>query len=112
MSLDFYRAKSKDSIDFNDEFVGLEDELQEYLYKNRDMIDCDIKCIYDIDPYSDTEFDSTTIKVIMDVSGKIKKGGYLACYEDEDEAIEFFVGMEELCKKALECNQKMFAIGD
>ena len=55
MSLDFYRAKSKDSIDFNNEFVEL---------------------------------------------------------EDEDEAMEFFVELEELCENALECNQKIFAIGD
>lgn len=112
MSLDFYRAKSKDSIDFRNEFVGLEDELQEYLYKNRDMIDCDVKCIYEIDPYSDSELDSTMIKVIMNVCGEIKTGGYLTHYENEDEAIEFFVGLEELCKNALECNQKIFAIGD
>ncbi|EAE1348709.1 hypothetical protein FPV71_08255 [Listeria monocytogenes] len=112
MSLDFYRAESKDSIDFDNEFVGLEEELHDYLYENRDMIDCEIKCIYEIDPYSDSELDSTMIKVLMDVCGKIKTGGYLTHYEDEDEAMEFFVRLEELCKNALECNQKIFAIGD
>ncbi|WP_160124116.1 hypothetical protein [Listeria monocytogenes] len=52
------------------------------------------------------------IKVLMDVCGKIKTSGYLTHYEDEDEAMEFFVRLEELCKNALECNQKIFAIGD
>ena len=33
-------------------------------------------------------------------------------YEDEDEARELFSDLEQLCNMAIECNQKIFAIGD
>lgn len=112
MSLDFYRAKSRNNIDFNNEFVGLDDELQEYLHKNRGSIKYDVKCIYEIDAYSDTELDSSTIKLIMDVCSKIKTDDFLANYEDAEEAEEVFAGLEKLCKNALENGQKIFAIGD
>lgn len=112
MGLDFYRAKEKDSIDFNDEFVGLEEELQEFLYKNRDRIKYDVECIYAIDPYSDILLDYESIKKIMGVCRAIKTDECLSAYEDEDEAKEVFADLEQLCKKAIECNQNIFAIGD
>lgn len=112
MSLDFYRAKSRDRINFSDEFVELEEKLQNYLYKNRDIIDCDVRCIYQIDPYGDSELGSDMVKLIMDICGEMKTGVYLTHYEEEDEAKDFFVRLEKLCKNALECNQKIFAIGD
>lgn len=112
MSLDFYRAKEKDEIDFNDEFVGLEEELQEFLYKNRDRIKCNVECIYAIDPYGDTQLDCESIEKIMGVCRVMKTDECLSSYEDESEAIEVFADLEQLCKKAIECNQNVFAIGD
>lgn len=112
MSLDFYRATSKENIDYRGEFVGLEDELQEYLYKKRDLINCDVKCIYEIDPYSDTELDSSAIKRVMVACKEIKIDGCLDGYDDEEEAQEVFTDLEILCKNALESNQNIFAIGD
>lgn len=112
MSLDFYRAKEKDKIDFNDEFVGLEEELQEFLYKNRERIKCNVECIYAIDPYGDTQLDCESIENIMGVCRVMKTDECLSSYVDEDEAIEVFADLEQLCKKAIECNQNVFAIGD
>lgn len=112
MSLDFYIAKKKESIDFNGEFVSLEEELQEFLYKNRDKIKYDVECIYAIDPYSDTKLDCESIKKIMRGCEVIKTSECLSDYESEDVAVEVFADLEKLCKKAIESNQKVFAMGD
>lgn len=111
MSLDFYRAKSKDEINFNEEFVSLEEELQQFLYKNRDRIRYDTECIYKIDPYGDTELDCCNIKKIMNLCVALQTEECLSDYEEED-AVDVFSDLEQLCKNAIEGNQNIFAIGD
>ena len=47
MSLEFYRAETQDMINYG-EYVGVEDELQDFLYKNEHLFDVDVKYIYEI----------------------------------------------------------------
>lgn len=112
MSLDLYRANTRENIDFNGDFVGIEDTLQEFLYKNRDKIKGDVECIYAIDPYGDTQLNDESIKKIIEVCRVIRTEEYLSDYEDADEAIEIFDELEDLCVKAIESHQHIYAIGD
>ena len=112
MGLDFYVAQSFDEIQANDETVELKEELQEYLYKRREAINFDIECIYGIDPYGDTEIEREQMKNIIIACEKITDGEYLSDYDDIEDGRESLNELKNLCKRAIENNKRLCAIGD
>ena len=111
MSLEFYRAETQDMINYG-EYVGVEDEVQDFLYKNEHLFDVDVKYIYEIDPYGDTELNMEQIKKIINICDSLKKSDILDDYGEGENAKEVFEDLEKIFIRALECNQKIFAIGD
>lgn len=111
MSLEFCRAETQDMIKYG-EYVGVEDELQEFLYKNKHLFDVDVKYIYELDPYGDTELNMEQIKKVINICGSLKKSDILDDYGERENAKEVFEDLEKIFIRALECNQKIFAIGD
>lgn len=112
MSLDLYRANTRENIDFNGDFVGIEETLQEFLFQNKDKIKSDVECIYAIDSYGDTELNDDSIKKIIEVCRVMRTEECLSDYEYADETIEIFDDLEKLCVKALKSHQHIYAIGD
>jgi len=112
MGLDFYMAKSIDSINIDDAVIELCEELQEYLYKKREVIDFDIRCIYELDPYGDTELDSGNMENLIAVCDKIIDSDYLSDYDEEEEERALLINLKSLCKKAIKNDLKVYAIGD
>lgn len=109
--MEFYRGETKDKINYS-EYVELEDELQDFLYGNRHLLDSNAKYIYEIDPYGDTEFYAEQISSIISICRSIKVNGVLDNYDKGENAKEVFESLEKLFVKALKYNQKIFAIGD
>ncbi|RDY26892.1 hypothetical protein [Lachnotalea glycerini] len=118
MGLDFYIAKSKDIVNSKkvltefDDFVSLHEELQEYIYTNSSIIDFEINCLMDIDPYADTLLENEKITQISKVCEYILESDFLQKYEDVDDAINIFLHLDKLCKKAISENKSLIAIGD
>ena len=118
MGLDFYIAKSKDSINFEERGVSLSGDLQEYLYRNRMMIDIDIRYINDLDPYGDTEIKSDDINLLMEICYRLINSDYLSDYESEEDeeneenGRETLEELRKLCIKARESGENIYAIGD
>ena len=111
MGLEFYRAETQGKIDYS-ESVGLEAELQDFLHKNRHLFDVDVKSIYELDPYGDTELDAEQIEKMINICGSLKKNDILDAYDEGENAKDIFGDLEEILLRALECKQKIFAIGD
>ena len=112
MGLDFYEAQSLNEIHANDEMVELSEELQEYLYKRREIVNFDIECIYGIDPYGETEIEIEQVKNIIIACEKLADGEYLLDYDDMEGGKESLNELKNLCKSAIENNKRVCAIGD
>ena len=118
MGLDFYIANSNDMfiakkmITAIEDFAGLNEELQEYIYKNRSALDFDVHCLIDIDPYADTMLEFDKIIQIMKACKNITESDFLQSYEDVDGAINTFLQLKSLCEKAVAGNKNIIAIGD
>lgn len=48
MGLDFYMVNSIELINEDEISVELSEELQEFIYKNRNNVDYDLSCIYTV----------------------------------------------------------------
>jgi len=112
MGLDFYIAQSFDEVSADDEMVELNEELQEYLYKKRETIKFDIECIYGIDPYGDTKIEIEQVKNIIIACEKLIEGECLVGYDDIEDGKESLNELKNLCKRAVENDKKVCAIGD
>lgn len=118
MGLDFYIANSKDIVIAKkmlttmDDCVSLSEELQEYIYKSRSVGDFEIHCLTDIDPYADTILEYKNINQIMKVCEIMIESDFLQKYEYEDDAINTFIQLKTLCKKAIAENKNIIAVGD
>ena len=112
MALDFYIAHSIDAIQRADVPVGMSAELQEYIYKNRNNVDYDLKCLYDLDPYGDTVLGKDRMVQWIAVCAEILGSDLLLHYSDIDEAVKTVTQLKEMCEKAIANNQSMISVGD
>jgi hypothetical protein len=118
MGLDFYIANSKDIVNAKkmlstkDDFAILSEELQGYLYYNKKVNGFNISCLIDIDPYYDTILEGDKIYQIMKVCESILESDFLQRFENINDAINTFIQLKDICKKAIEDDKNIIAVGD
>ena len=112
MGLDFYVSNEFNKNYLEYEFVELDEDLQGYIYDNREKINFDLKVIYGIDPYSDTIIENDSAIEIMIACQNILDSGYLIQYENMVQASTTILKLKELCEKAITNKQKLIAFGD
>jgi len=112
MALDFYIGCSLDMIQRNDVCVELNEELLEYIYQNRDIVDFDLRCLLELDPYSDTVLEINEIELLDNVCAKVLKSDLFSQYSKIDDAIITFIRLKEICDRAIEMNQSLICVGD
>lgn len=96
-----------------------EEELQNYVYENREFISSDLNNLYCINPYGNGEYEKNFIKNLIIESEEVIKSGILNKIDDlkfdcinKNESITFFYALIEMCKNAIENNLKIITIGD
>lgn len=92
--------------------ASLSEELQEYIYKSRSVRTFEIHCLTNIDPYTDTILEYKKIDQIMEVCESIIESDFLRKYDYEDDAMNTFIQLKTICKKAIADNKSIIAVGD
>jgi len=108
--MNFYIGNSINEIKIEDNNVGLNDELLEYLYSLEKQIP--FTTLYDIDPYDDIEVEKESISNIINLCEYVLQMDLLKNYEDKAEAIEILNSLIKIGKKAIKEEKKLISIGD
>lgn len=112
MGIDFYMLNLLNEYDKKDECIDMSEELQSFIYKNKEKFSDDINILLELDPYDDSILIRDEIQKIYNLCGSILDNDIIKMYEDEEEAYLFFTEIKKICKKALEKDRKIIAIGD
>lgn len=110
--LDFYIADSVDTVIANEPSVYISDELQEYLYYKKNIVDFDMKYFFDIDPYGDTLLDIDHVKELIKICDNIIESGLLTSFKEKNEYVDCIIQLKKMCKKAIKDNKTIVVIGD
>lgn len=118
-SIEFYLKNFADEYDEKIKGVDLSEELQEFLYKNKERLCDEIEILLKLDPYDDAILNENEIKKIYSLSDVILKlnEDILKEYdnqmtEEDEEASSFFIEIKKICATALSENRKIIAVGD
>lgn len=112
MGIDFYMLNTLNEYNPKDKCVDMSEELQSFLYKNKEKFSDDINILLELDPYDDSVLNSDEIQKIYSLSESILKSNIINMYSDEQEAWLFFTQIKSMSQKALEKEQRIIAIGD
>lgn len=112
MEIDFCMMNTLNKYNPKDKCVDMSEELQSFLYKNKEKFSDDINILLELDPYDDSILNSDEIQKIYSLCEGILKSNIINMYDDEQEARLFFTEIESMSKKALEKEQRIIAIGD
>lgn len=115
MGLDFYMAKSKDRINFEERGVSLSGDLKEYLYRNCMAIDINIEYLIGLDLYENTKIKKGNINLLMEICYRLVNSNYLSCYkseEDEEDGRKTLERLRKSCIRAIDRGENIYAIGD
>lgn len=118
-SIDFYLENFADEYDEKIEGADLSEELQEFLYKNKERFCDEIEVLLKLDPYGDVILKEDEIKKIYSLGDTVLRFNkeifkeYDNSVKDEEEkASSFFIEIKKICEKALSENRTIIAIGD
>lgn len=121
-SIEFYLENFASEYDEETKGADLSEELQEFLYKNKERFCDEIEVLLKLDPYGDVILKEDEIKKIHNLCDTILRlnQDILEEYdnkmkeEDEEEAetSSFFIEIKKICEKALSENRKIIAVGD
>lgn len=115
MGVDFWILKKLNKYECEDGWVCMSEEVQAFLYKNRQKSPQDITVLLRIDPYGQDILNKNKIKKIYDLSECVLKSNIISSNslnEHEQEAYLFFVEIKEFMKRALEEEKIVMALGD
>lgn len=112
MALDFYIACSIDTIQQTDVPVEMSEELHEYIYQNKETVDFDLRCLYELDQYGDTVLRIERVGLIVDVCTKILGSNLFSRFSNTDEAVMTITRLKEMCERAIANNQSLISVGD
>lgn len=112
MGIDFYMLNTLNEYNPKDKCVDMSEELQSFLYKNKEKFSDDINILLELDPYDDSVLNSDEIQKIYTLCDSILKSNIINMYEDVKEAWLFFTEIKSMCQKSLEKEQRIIAIGD
>ena len=90
----------------------MSEELQVYIYQNRDNVDFDLKCLYELDPYGDTVLGTDRIEKIVELCVEILESDLFSNYSKSDEAVMTITQLKEMCDRAIENKQSLISVGD
>lgn len=119
--IDFFRGESiNEVIKYEEEFcIVWQEELQDYIYENKNFINSNLENLYSLDPYSyGEEFDDEKfIRGLIEESKEILGSNILdnlkeTEYLKREESINFFKSLIKLCEKTIKLGQKVIIIGD
>lgn len=119
--IDFFRGESiSEVIKYKEEFcIVWQEELQDYIYENKNFINSNLENLYSLDPYSYGEEydDEKFIRGLIEESKEILRSNILDNIKeneclDREESINFFKSLIKLCEKTIKLGQKIIIIGD
>lgn len=110
--MNFYIGKSIKEVDLNSYNVEFSDELLEYIYKNRHVLNLEANVLDQIDPYDDILLVKEQIISIKEICNKFSNSYILQVYEDFDEGKDSLVDLERLCDEAIKKDLLLISIGD
>lgn len=103
-------------------FAYLDDEMDELIYKNKEIFDGDVEIFTKLDPYGDKLFTFDEIKQLLDASKAIIQkdtldyldsiNAFENYYVEKEEFIEFANSMIKTSTFALANNKKIVSQGD
>jgi hypothetical protein len=118
-SIDFYLENFAYEYDEKIEGADLREELQKFLYKNKERFCDEIEVLLKLDPYGDVILKEDEIKKICSLGDTVLRFNQemLKEYdnsvkEEEEKASSFFIEIKKICEKALSENRTIIAIGD
>lgn len=110
--MNFYIGKSIKALDLNSYNVEFSDELLEYIYKNRHVLNFETNILDQIDPYDDILLEKEQINNLKEICNRILNSNILHEYEDFDEGKDSLVDLEKLCDEAIKNDLILISIGD
>lgn len=110
--MNFYIGKSIKKLDLNSCNVEFSDELLEYIYRNRHVLNLETNILDQINSYDDISFVKEQINSIKEICNKFLNSDILQEYEDFDEGKDSLVDLERLCDEAIKKDLLLISIGD
>lgn len=122
MGMHFKLSESIKSGFGKERFAYLDDEMDELIYKNREIFDGKVEIFTKLDPYGDKLFTSDEIKLLLEASKVIIEKDVLDYLDlinafeyhdvEKKEFIEFANSMMKTTTYALANNKKIVSQGD
>ncbi|MBK1809993.1 hypothetical protein JHL18_04965 [Clostridium sp. YIM B02505] len=117
MSISFVIANTIEEASNNVESIDLEDEINEFLYENREYFGEDISILLKIDPYDDKVFELDELPILIDacilITNKANKIVESSIRRVKIEDIIYFAGgLIEMCRAAIKNNKTIVTLGD
>lgn len=110
--MNFYIGNSVEDIVVTDRNAAFSDELQNYMYKLRKRVDCDMDILFNIDSYSDVVIPREDVSELVRICDYILSESVLADYFEKAEGIEEVCELKQIAEEALEKGTGLVSLGD
>lgn len=122
MGMHFKIADSVESALTKKRFARLDDDMDELIFKNKDIFGSAVDIFINLDPYGDKIFTYNEIELLLIASKALLQNDIIEYLDSKDEFknydvdkkefIEFANSMISMCNIALKSNSKIVSLGD
>lgn len=117
MSISLVIANTIEEASINVESIDLEDEINQFLYENKEYFGNDIDILLNIDPYDDKVFAPEELPLVIDACNLItNKASEIIQSSIQkvtiEDIIHFADELIKMCRVANETNKTIVSLGD
>jgi hypothetical protein len=106
MAVSIHIGRDIEEAESSEHYLRFEENLDIFLFENKDRLPSTAQLLIDLDPYGDREFNEHEISLLIDIC-KLLKQNFV-----EQEVHDFADALQNLCNKAIQENKRLFALGD